>query len=116
MKYRKKPLIIDAIQFKGTTESRKEIQIHLGTNFTAYQTTPEDVCFNIIIKTLEGSLHLQKDDWVIRGVKGESYPCKPDIFEKIYDKVEESWDEDEIESDDSFESGEIEVEDTPWLK
>ena len=40
------------------------------------------------IKTLEGNLYLSKDDYVIKGVNGEFYPCKPDIFHKTYEKIE----------------------------
>ena len=60
-KYRKKPVVIDA-----------------------YQT---DIEFTI--PTLEGNLLANKGDWIITGVKGEQYPCKPDIFEATYELVEE---------------------------
>lgn len=40
------------------------------------------------IKTLEGDMRAEKGDWIIKGVNGEFYPCKPDIFEKTYEKVE----------------------------
>lgn len=43
----------------------------------------------IFIDTLEGTMRAEKGDWIITGVKGEKYPCKPDIFEKTYEKVEE---------------------------
>lgn len=48
----------------------------------AYQTPKE-----MIIKTLEGDMHASVGDWIITGVNGEQYPCKPDIFEKTYMKV-----------------------------
>lgn len=44
---------------------------------------------NGIIKTLEGDHYVIENDWIIQGVNGEYYPCKPDIFEKTYEKVEE---------------------------
>ena len=49
----------------------------------AYQTYKE-----IDIKTLEGTMHANVGDWIITGVNGEQYPCKPDIFEKTYESVE----------------------------
>lgn len=61
MKYRKKPVIIEA-----------------------YQTDKA-----IDIPTLEGTMHASVGDWIITGVNGEQYPCKPDIFEKTYDLIEE---------------------------
>ncbi len=51
----------------------------------AYQTDQE-----LYIDTLEGVMHASVGDYIITGVNGEQYPCKPDIFEKTYDKVEES--------------------------
>ena len=59
MKFRKKPVIIDA-----------------------YQTDTE-----MIIQTLEGPLRAAPGDWIITGVNGEQYPCKPDVFEKTYESV-----------------------------
>ena len=59
-KYRKKPIEIDAFQ------------------------TGQDM----IIKTLEGDMKAQKGDWIITGVNGEQYPCKPDIFDKTYERVD----------------------------
>ena len=49
----------------------------------AYQTDVE-----MEIETLEGTMKADKGDWIIRGVKGELYPCKPDVFEMTYEKVE----------------------------
>ena len=50
----------------------------------AYQTEEE-----LEIETLEGTMKADKGDWIIRGVKGELYPCKPDVFEMTYEKVKE---------------------------
>lgn len=61
MKYRKIPVIIEA-----------------------YQTDEE-----VFIKTLEGTMKANKGDWIIKGVNGEIYPCKPDIFEKTYVKEDD---------------------------
>lgn len=62
MKFRKKPVVIEA-----------------------YQTDVE-----MDIETLEGTHHASVGDWIITGVHGEQYPCKPDIFEKTYEPVTES--------------------------
>ena len=50
----------------------------------AYQTEEE-----VLIETLEGTMKADKGDWIIRGVKGELYPCKPDVFKMTYEKVDE---------------------------
>ena len=60
MKFRKKPVVVEA-----------------------YQTNKE-----VDIETLEGIMHADVGDWIITGVNGEKYPCKPDIFEKTYELVE----------------------------
>ncbi len=81
-KYRKKPVVIEAVEF--TDESFEECVRFLGHSVDL------DVRKEaIIIQTLEGPLNASLGDWIIKGVKGEFYPCKPDIFEQTYDKVEE---------------------------
>jgi len=78
MKFRKKPVVIDAVQFTGNFD---EIERFVGgdANFTNGE---------LVIATLEGALHASRNDWIIKGVKGEFYPCKPDIFEATYEAVE----------------------------
>lgn len=89
MKYRKKPVVIDAIQLKAETlqECYKFISPEIG-NFpeTGRGIDPDDGKFKIT--TLEGVMIADINDFIIKGVNGEFYPCKPDIFEKTYDKVE----------------------------
>lgn len=80
MKYRKKPVIIEAIQFTGHND--KEC-----LNFCSSARDPIDTKPNLIIKTLEGDMLCSVGDYIIRGIKGEFYPCKPDIFEETYEKV-----------------------------
>lgn len=82
MKYRKKPVIIEAIQFNGNNidELRTFVGSHLVLNNS-------DI---LSIKTLEGDMLVRRDDYIIKGVNGEFYPCKPDIFEKTYEEVAES--------------------------
>ncbi len=79
MKYRKKPAVIEAIQYDG--KNIMEI-----TEFCpqAHGLFYKD---SFLISTLEGLMRCRQWDWVIKGVKGEFYPCKPDIFEQTYDKV-----------------------------
>lgn len=79
MKYRKKPIVIEAEQwFPGKEIDGVETvaEIILGC--------PVQKC---VINTLEGMMQVSPGDYVITGVNGEKYPCKPDIFEKTYDKV-----------------------------
>ena len=83
MKYRKKPVVIEAIQFNG--ENAKEI---IAFCETLEQLNAQREGENIAIKTLEGTMIANIDDYIIKGVKGEFYPCKPDIFEQTYEVVE----------------------------
>ena len=78
MKYRKRPVVIDAIRYYKDQVQHSAIctQMHL-TDFAA---RPH-------IHTLEGPMTLEEGDWIIKGVKGEHYPCKPDIFEATYEAV-----------------------------
>ena len=85
MKYRKKPVIIDAVQFDGIQESRKRAIINLHMPHGSYKYMA-DRTFPII--TLEGTMIANPGDWIIKGVKGEFYPCKPDVFDMTYEVVE----------------------------
>ena len=81
-KFRKKPVVIEAIQWTG--EGDVEIRDFFG-KFDRW-----DIDGNcLIIQTLEGTHRANPKDWIIRGIKGEFYPCKPDIFEATYDLVKE---------------------------
>lgn len=75
MKFRKKAIVIEAIQFTGNIFVHPSICRAPGENEKAY------------IETLEGKLFVSDGDWIITGVNGEHYPCKPDIFEKTYDPI-----------------------------
>jgi hypothetical protein len=81
-KFRKKPVVIEAVQFLGTPESEKDV-----LDFVRCIETLDN---QIVIRTLEGNMTASAGDWIIKGVSGEFYPCKPDIFEKTYEKVKES--------------------------
>jgi hypothetical protein len=86
-KYRKKPVVIEAIQWDGTIDTLGQIELFMhegpSADYTKGNKNP-----TIIIPTLEGDMIANVGDWIIKGVKGEFYPCKPDIFEKTYEKVE----------------------------
>ena len=79
MKYRKKPVVIEAIQLDESTLSQDEI-IRWSDN--KILKGPDG---SLIIPTLEGNMRAVSGDFVIRGVKGEYYPCKPDIFYATYE-------------------------------
>lgn len=80
--FRKKPVIIEAWKWDGTSTSTQRPEWLRGPNVTAdhFEET-------IRIGTLEGVMTASKGDWIIKGVKGEIYPCKPDIFEATYEPV-----------------------------
>ena len=82
-KYRKKPVVIEAIEFTG--DNADEVGRFAGLD--AFIAGREKA---LNIKTLEGSLKVSPGDYVIRGVSGEHYPCKPDIFWQTYEPVEDS--------------------------
>jgi hypothetical protein len=84
-RYRKKPVVIEAKEYKG--ENKKEIIDFIGYENLLIQKRPN---YPIIIQTLEGDMKVEKGDFVIKGVNGEFYPCKPDIFYKTYEQVEEA--------------------------
>jgi hypothetical protein len=81
LKYRKKPVEIEAIQFTG--ENWEEIDQFLTVDYEKYP-----IGKLIRIPTLEGTMACDRGDYIIKGIKSEFYPCKPDIFEATYDKVE----------------------------
>lgn len=82
MKFVKKPVEIEAIQF--TEKSVQECLDFINAQCTFNKESGES---EIIILTLEGLMTAKLGDWIIKGVKGEFYPCKPDIFEATYDRV-----------------------------
>ena len=89
MKFRKKPVVIEATNWDGTLNGMLEIK----AMFPELQTlsTENNKLRNEVnhwkIETLEGGHYVSKGDWIIKGVKGEFYPCKPDIFVMTYDLV-----------------------------
>lgn len=86
MKYRKKPVVIDAIQL------HQVIEHCVQDVFDFFDEQDKMPAFHIDregvhIATLEGEMLARPGDWIIRGVKGEYYPCKPDIFAATYEQV-----------------------------
>lgn len=81
MKYRKKPVVIEARQYDG--RNAVEIADWLGEH--GVKVGWSDV--GVRIPSLEGDMLASPGDWVIRGVQGEFYPCKPDIFEETYEQA-----------------------------
>jgi hypothetical protein len=79
-RYRKKPVVIEALRFDGG--NWKEIDWFLG-NDAIWQSVHDDT--EVAIKTLEGIIIASCGDFIIKGVKGEFYPCKPEIFEATYE-------------------------------
>ena len=79
-KFRKKPVEIEAIQL---TEDNIDMLIEFcGNKIKSHPLT------GVVIETLEGNMLASKMDYIIKGVKGEFYPCKPDIFEMTYEKID----------------------------
>ena len=80
--FRKKPIVIEAIQYNASPPNCAEI-----CAWADIEHLPDDQCgcVPITISTLEGDMEAQPGDWVIKGVKGEFYPCKPDIFAATYE-------------------------------
>jgi hypothetical protein len=83
--YRKKPVVIEAVQYDGNFRCLDIFSISEVSNFKIKK--EEDGSPYLLIPTLEGDMKCSKGDYVIRGVKGEYYPCKPDIFEMTYEQV-----------------------------
>ena len=81
MKYRKKPVVIEAVRWTGTITP--EMEDLLGE----VKVLPKGS--SLLIPTLEGVMEARRGDYIIRGVNGELYPCKPDIFKKTYELLEE---------------------------
>ena len=82
MKYRKKPVVIEAVQYTGNNYDK--ICDFVGKRLDKY----DSELSHIIIETLEGNHIASVGDYIIKGVQGEFYPCKPDIFEQTYEVVE----------------------------
>lgn len=84
-KYRKKPVVIEAIQFLDDAETISEISEFAGCDIRIDYSVNPPV---LKIDTPEGTMTASPGDYIIKGVKGEFYPCKPDVFEATYEKAD----------------------------
>ena len=91
-KYRKKPVVVEAIQWTGS--NLEEIRNFVGSDLIEecvelfdIKRTLKEMLVDIAIDTLEGTMRVDYGDYIIKGVQGEFYPCKPDIFEQTYEEV-----------------------------
>ena len=90
MRFRKRPVVIEAIQL--VESNPVEVIDFIGReriSSSSWEGRPEEAVLAIGIRTLEGVMTASLGDWIIRGVAGEVYPCKPEIFEQTYEPVEE---------------------------
>ncbi|WP_445671759.1 hypothetical protein [Paenibacillus sp. FSL L8-0708] len=85
-KYRKKPVVIEAFKWTGGPDQAEDPQWIIERIKMGQVSFANGLMY---IKTLEGIMESQPGDYIIRGVKGEIYPCKPDIFEATYEEVVE---------------------------
>jgi len=91
MKFRKNPVVIEAIQWNPFEMLIHDVMKFMGIDKNQME---ENGVLSVgkykgelIIKTLEGDMTVSEGDWIIKGIKGEFYPCKPDIFEQTYEQV-----------------------------
>ena len=85
-KFVKKPVVIEAIQYDGANIT--EIETFVGEKLPTIMTS--DLGAQLVISTLEGDMKASKGDYIIKGIKGEFYPCKPDIFKSTYNVIEDN--------------------------
>jgi hypothetical protein len=84
-KYRKKPVVVEAIQWDGFESTYRKIN---QWSFGNVQQSLRDR--TLIVQTKEGIMKANPMDWIIKGIADEFYPCKPDIFDATYEKVEDA--------------------------
>ncbi len=95
MKYKKKPVIIEAIQWTGKNHREmydfitNDVDGYIRPNGDNFYIDHDKVNGGLVIKTLEGEHIASIGDFIIKGIKGEFYPCKPGIFEDTYEIVTE---------------------------
>lgn len=87
-KFRKKPVEIEAMQLPAQADASTDAMWVQIAAWCGGRMVCDALGFCILIDTLEGQMRADQGDWVIKGVKGEFYPCKPDIFAATYEPVE----------------------------
>ncbi|KKN69820.1 hypothetical protein LCGC14_0437660 [marine sediment metagenome] len=83
-KYKKKPVVIEAWEFDGRLDFSKTLPKEIKDDIDNFRLTQDG---KLKVKTLEGDMFANIGDMIIKGIQGEFYPCKPDIFEKTYELV-----------------------------
>ena len=84
MKFRAKPIVVEAVQFKDTADCIAEISDFVGEQVRVFYH------FTIVVLTIEipeGEMVVSIDDWIIKGAQGELSQCKPGVFEQIYEEI-----------------------------
>jgi hypothetical protein len=84
MKFRKRPVVIEALLFTGA--NAQEVAEWVGEEQDGWEYGDRSDYYEI--ETLEGVMTASPGDWIIRGVQGEHYPCKPDVFEATYERAD----------------------------
>lgn len=100
-KYRKRPVVIEAMEWDGAAESASSViewVLVNGQSITYHCANDEECRLEVgghvlRIPTLEGNMDASAGDFIIKGVNGEFYPCKPDIFAKTYAREDTAWPE-----------------------
>ena len=96
-RFRKRPVVVEAMRWDGSVEEATVVIdwiIATGTRSATYRCDGPDGCpgtvgaHYVAVETLEGTMLASPGDWIIRGVQGEHYPCKPDIFEQTYEPAD----------------------------
>lgn len=82
MKYRKRPVVVEAFRTGSGISSNEAIEFCEGNAYIS------GLDHQLYIKTLEGKMKVSIGDYIIKGIQGEYYPCKPDIFEQTYELAE----------------------------
>jgi len=94
MKFCKKPVVIEAVQFFFNDDCIAELESFCGESLGNIRKEHNSDPAEAEIRTLEDGVHLTvkhiatEGDWIIKGIQGEFYACKPDIFEQTYERVE----------------------------
>lgn len=92
-KFTKRPVTIEAVQLTDDADW-EAIATWCGGRVAAYRDASDEYYTPLVIPTLEGEMHADVGDWIIRGIQGEHYPCKPDIFAATYEPAVTSTGED----------------------
>jgi len=86
--FRKKPIEVTAFLWNGSNDIMEWANnVSMGSRTSLHYRWLENTYETLTIKTLEGEMNVAKGDWVICGIQGEFYPCKPDIFEATYEEI-----------------------------